>query len=261
MPWTFDSTSRTNAAGNRTSVVTLGAANTAATARPSAAANAMARRERPRSSNGASSGPATATGAMVSPRYSATFSRACPTGSEKNTELAKATATMASPATLAMCTSEYRSSGSGEPYMRRSGRAARSSSPANHSRTSAARSRARCPAECFGSREAEPEDPGSGDGAEDRDERPGGLLTSSVLRGGEAFAQEVPGHLWVGRAPGLLHQLSHQELQRALLAAAKLHDRVGVLRPDLPDQRAEGVRIGDLPNLEPLHDVVDVAAG
>src|SRR5439155_16264794 len=227
----------------------------AAMARPAAATNEMARRDRPRSSSGTSRGPATAMGAMVSPRYSATFSRACPTGSEKNTELARATATMASPATLAMCTSEYRSSGSSERYIRWSGRVAFSNSLASHSRTSAARSRARWPAERCGS--------GAGGGVwgEARGSRGGGLLTSPALRGGEAFAQEVPGHLRVGRAAGLLHELADQELQRPLLAAFELHHRLRVLGQDLLHQPAEGGGVGDLPEAPLLHDLLDLAAG
>src|SRR6266568_578958 len=217
----------------------------------------MARRDRPRSSNGTSRGPATAMGAMVSPRYRATFSRACPTGREKKTELASATATMASPATLAMCTREYRSRGSPERYMRWSGRVARSTRRPSHSRTSAARSRARWPAEgraCGAGG-------GVGSGADGRDARPGGLLTAGALRAGEAFAQEVPGHLRVGRAPGLLHQLAHQELEGALLAALELHHRLGVLCQDLLHQRAQRGGVRDLPEALLRDDVLHLAPG
>ena len=145
MPCTFDSTSRMNASGNRRRSVACDAAIAATSILPAEAANEMARRNPPRSSSGTNRGAATASGAMVRPRYRATWTLASSGFSAKNTESARAMATSVSPAALAMWTSEYASSGSVEFHLFRSGRVVHSSKRRARKRRLAPTPSARCP--------------------------------------------------------------------------------------------------------------------
>src|SRR5438067_13290 len=171
----------------------------------------MARRNPPRSSSGTSNGPATASGAMVRPRYRATWVRAAPGFSEKNTESARATATSASPAALAMCTSAYASSGWSDSHIRASGAVA-------HRHAFPARTAHGCwTAGCCGGVGARP--------------------ASMSLRAGEALPEELLDELRVRGAARLLHDPTHEGVERALLPPAELFHGSGVLRDDLVDHR------------------------
>src|SRR5207247_1465199 len=185
-------------------------------------------RNPPRSSSGTSTGPATASGAMVSPRYSATCVRAAPGFSAKKTESASANATSASPAALAIWTSEYASNGWSESHSRTSGAVA-------HRQPC----RSRCPIRwwwsgCVGAR---PE--------------------SIRLRAGEALPEELLDELRVRGAAGLLHHVPDQGVQGALLAASELLHRSRVPRDGLVDDRLERRRVADLLQASLVDDVLD----
>ncbi len=71
---------------------------------PVAAASTLRRPCGKRSSSGPATGTSSANGSIVSSRYSATEVRASPSGTEKNSVPASATATSASPAADSACT-------------------------------------------------------------------------------------------------------------------------------------------------------------
>src|SRR2546428_13674290 len=77
----------------------------------------------------------------------------------------------------------------------------------------------------------------------------------------QALPQELLRHLRVRGAPGLLHQLPHEEADHAVFAAAELLDDVGMLVDDLIGEGPERARIGDLPELQAVDDILDRAAG
>jgi hypothetical protein len=109
----LDDTRQPSAAGNNH---TESAATAPASAQQQKARTAivvpMAQRRprRNRSRNGPISGATIANGSMVRARNSATWSRASPVGTLKNTVPARATATAASPAVLKACISSSRAS-------------------------------------------------------------------------------------------------------------------------------------------------------
>src|SRR6266536_4172504 len=249
MACTRDSTSSTNASGNSRIVSNRGAANSATTARPAPAPNEMARRNPPRSSSGTITGAANASGAIVSPRYSATLTLAWPTGIEKNTESARAIATIASPATLAMWTSVYVSSGSSLRHIRWTGRVATPNACPSPTSARAATSSA----------------PDDRDGlAPDTSRRSGGRSgrgSRPTALGGEPVTEQLLHELRVGRVAGLLHDLPDQESDRVLLAPAKLRHRVRVLGDDLVDHGAERGRVAHMATAPRLDDVLGGVAG
>src|SRR5215210_7771377 len=232
---TLDATRRASASGKSRSESTRGAAMTATTARTSAAVSEIQRRGPARSSGITSSGPASASGNMVSPRYSATFTFASSTGSEKKTVSASEIAISASPAALVKCASAYASSGRSLAHMRRSGQTRDSARPARPSSTS-------CHHGYRGGR-----------GWSTRTPAPRSVRQS--------LAQQLLRELRVRGAPGGLHHLADEEPHHTLVPAAELRRGVGVVGDDPVGDRAELAGVGDLPEAPPFDDRLDPFAG
>src|SRR5947208_11414727 len=76
----------------------------------------------------------------------------------------------------------------------------------------------------------------------------------------QALPEELLRHLRVRGATGLLHQLPHEEADDPVLAASELLDHIGMLVDDLVGEGSEGVRVGDLPELQALDDLGDPGA-
>jgi hypothetical protein len=74
-------------------------------------------------------------------------------------------------------------------------------------------------------------------------------------------AEQVGRHRRIGGAPSLLHDLAEEGVDGALLPAAELIDRAGVLGDDLVDDGLEGRGVRDLPKSLRFDDLLDARAG